>query len=49
MANFFHDNADLDFYFRGGIDWEMLVGLTEHGPAGGEAFDTSAEAVAFYR
>jgi 3-(methylthio)propanoyl-CoA dehydrogenase len=29
MENFFKDNADLQFYFEKGIDWEPLVRLTE--------------------
>ncbi len=49
MPNFFHDNADLDYYFRAGIDWERLVALSEHGHAPGEGFDSCSEAVAFYR
>lgn len=49
MANFFQDNADLDYYFRGGIDWERVVSLSERGHAPPEAFEGGADAVAFYR
>jgi alkylation response protein AidB-like acyl-CoA dehydrogenase len=31
MANFLHDNQDLQFYLRDGVDWETLTTLTECG------------------
>lgn len=49
MGNFFHDNADLDFYFRNGIDWQRLIALTESGQEPGDGFEKSSDALVFYR
>jgi alkylation response protein AidB-like acyl-CoA dehydrogenase len=49
VANHFHDNDDLRFYFEKGIDWAPLVELTEHGYRTQDGFKSSAEAVQFYR
>lgn len=51
MANFFKDNADLQFYVDQWIDWNPLVELTESAFAGDgdEAHDSVDDAVSFYR
>ncbi|MFW2389205.1 MAG: acyl-CoA dehydrogenase family protein [Polyangiales bacterium] len=51
MANFFKDNADLQYYFDKGVDWDSLVRITEHefSEADGDGFGTTEEAVDFYR
>ncbi|HEY0710856.1 MAG TPA: acyl-CoA dehydrogenase family protein [Polyangia bacterium] len=53
MANFLHDNEDLQFYLREGIDWDTLASLTERGfGAQGDAsggFKDAAEAREVYR
>ncbi len=49
MANYFKDNADLQFYFERGIDWDSLVEATEHGFSDEDGFSSVAEAVDFYR
>jgi 3-(methylthio)propanoyl-CoA dehydrogenase len=49
MANFFKDNEDLLFYVEKGIDWEPLVHLTEYEYRAEDGFESSGEAVEFYR
>ncbi|HJK97743.1 MAG TPA: acyl-CoA dehydrogenase family protein [Polyangiaceae bacterium LLY-WYZ-14_1] len=49
MANFLKDNEDLRFYLDRGIDWGPLVDLTEHGFKGKDGFESTDEAVAFYK
>jgi len=49
MANFFHDNPDLQFYFERGIDWARLVELTEYGYRTPDGFKAPEEAQEFYR
>lgn len=49
MANFLDDNPDLKFYFENGVDWKKLADLTELRFGHGEAFEDTAEALAFYR
>ncbi|MSP24558.1 MAG: hypothetical protein EXR75_05215 [Myxococcales bacterium] len=48
-ANFFTDNADLQYYFDRGIDWERLVHANERGYRAKDGFTNAAEAVEFYR
>ncbi len=45
-GNFFTDNDDLQYYFRGGLDWAALHRVTE---LAGDGFATADEALAFYR
>ncbi|MGB1277389.1 MAG: acyl-CoA dehydrogenase family protein, partial [Nannocystaceae bacterium] len=49
MANFYTDNADLQFYFEKGVDWEPLVSLTEFDFKAPDTYATLDEAVEFYR
>jgi 3-(methylthio)propanoyl-CoA dehydrogenase len=49
MANFLHDNEDLQFYLRDGVDWETLISLTERGYQAAGGFKNAAEAREFYR
>lgn len=49
MANFFHDNDDLRFYFERGIDWASLVEVTEYGYRAKGGFENAREAQEFYR
>ncbi len=49
MASFLLDNPDLQYYLERGIDWDVLVRLTERGQNGREGFASTAEALAFYR
>ncbi|HRI70572.1 MAG TPA: acyl-CoA dehydrogenase family protein [Polyangium sp.] len=49
MANFFKDNADLEFYFHEAIDWAPLVEVTEFGYRTADGFKSTADAVTFYR
>ena len=49
MANFLHDNEDLQFYLRDGVDWETLIGLTECGYRSPGGLKSSAEALELYR
>ncbi|HEY0715563.1 MAG TPA: acyl-CoA dehydrogenase family protein, partial [Polyangia bacterium] len=49
MANFLHDNEDLQFYLRDGIDWDTLASLTERGFKAEGGFKDAAEAREFYR
>ncbi|MFP6684489.1 MAG: acyl-CoA dehydrogenase family protein [Polyangiaceae bacterium] len=49
MSNFFTDNEDLQYYFDKGIDWTPIVELTETGFRNEGGFDTTEEAVEFYR
>jgi 3-(methylthio)propanoyl-CoA dehydrogenase len=48
-SGFLSDNADLDYYLRTGVDWELLASLTERGFRDPDGFKNGAEAVAFYR
>src|SRR4051812_29657219 len=51
MANFLHDNEDLQYYLQEGIDWETVASVCEIGFRGQEqgAWKNSAEALGFYR
>lgn len=49
MPNFFSDNADLQFYFDEGLDWEALVTATERNPHDETAPANTQEAVSIYR
>ncbi|MGH1345503.1 MAG: acyl-CoA dehydrogenase family protein [Nannocystales bacterium] len=49
MPNFFSDNADLQFYFDEGLDWEALVAATERNPHDETAPQNTEEAVSIYR
>jgi 3-(methylthio)propanoyl-CoA dehydrogenase len=49
MANFLEDNADLQYYFGEGIDWDVLASLTEAGYRHPDGFRNATEALAFYR
>ncbi len=49
MANFYTDNADLQYYIDRGIEWEPLVRLVEDGFRREDGFQTTDEAVGFYR
>lgn len=49
MANFFEDNADLQFYVDRAIDWVPLVGLTEYHHRAPDAYPNAKEALEFYR
>src|SRR4051794_3457662 len=51
MANFLHDNDDLQFYLQEGIDWETLAPVCELGfrPGADGGWKSTAEAVSFYR
>ncbi len=49
MANFYDDNADLRWYVDRGVDWELLVRLTEYEMKAPDAPATVAEAVEGYR
>lgn len=49
MASFFHDNADLQFYFDKGVDWDTLVRLTEADLKAPGSPATVKDAVDFYR
>ncbi len=46
MADFFADNADLQFYMNHWIDWASLVDLTEYLGRAPDAYASTAEAVA---
>jgi alkylation response protein AidB-like acyl-CoA dehydrogenase len=48
MASFLSDNADLQYYLRGGVDWDTLAELTELGYRSPEGFGNAAEARVFY-
>ncbi len=49
MPNFFSDNADLQFYFDEGIDWDALVAATEQGEGDETAPASTQEAISIYR
>ena len=49
MANYFKDNADLQFYFDKGIDWRALVEATERGFRDPDGPKSTEEAVELYR
>lgn len=49
MANFYDDNADLRWYVDTGVDWDLLVRLTEYEMKAPDAPATVAEAVSGYR
>jgi 3-(methylthio)propanoyl-CoA dehydrogenase len=49
MASFFSDNADLQFYFDKGVDWDALVRLTEADLKAPGSHATVKDAVDFYR
>ena len=49
MANFFKDNADLQWYVDHGVEWTELVGVIEAGFRQPDGFRSTAEAVDFYR
>lgn len=48
MANYFSDNADLQYYVKKGIDWEALVRITEYDFRSESDFSSVSEAVEFY-
>ncbi len=47
--NYFNDNADLQYYFDRGIDWDAVVDVTEYGFRSENGFKNTSEAVDFYR
>jgi alkylation response protein AidB-like acyl-CoA dehydrogenase len=49
MANFLHDNEDLQYYLGEGLDWEAVAGVCELGFRRPDGFKDASEAVAFYR
>src|SRR3954471_20303163 len=49
MANFFDDNADLQFYLGPGLDWETLAWVTEVGYRRPDGFRDAEQATTFYR
>ena len=49
MANFFDDNADLQFYLGPGVDWDTLAWVTELGFRHPDGFRDAAQATGFYR
>ena len=49
MANFYTDNADLRFYFEGGMDWDDVVRLTERDFKAEGGFTDTSDAMEFYR
>jgi hypothetical protein len=49
MANFFHDNPDLQFYFDKGVDWDTLVRLTEADLQAPGSHESVEDAVEFYK
>ncbi|MEK7703885.1 MAG: acyl-CoA dehydrogenase family protein [Myxococcota bacterium] len=49
MANFFTDNADLQFYFSRGLDWEKLVELVELNYQATDAPKNASDALESYR
>lgn len=48
MANFFDDNADLQFYLGAGADWARLAEVSEYGWRAPGGFKNFEEARAFY-
>ncbi len=49
MLGFAADNPDLQYYLGGGVDWELVASLTEHGYRDPGGFRNGAEALGFYR
>ncbi|MCB9682288.1 MAG: acyl-CoA dehydrogenase family protein [Alphaproteobacteria bacterium] len=49
MANYFEDNADLQYYVDKGLDWEPLVALTEYEWRAADGPASTAEAIELYR
>lgn len=49
MANFFEDNADLQFYLGPGVDWDTLASVTEFGFRHPDGFSDVEQARSFYR
>jgi 3-(methylthio)propanoyl-CoA dehydrogenase len=49
MANYIHDNADLQFYLDHWIDWRSLYDLSELNPEDPEAPKDAEEAAVFWR
>jgi hypothetical protein len=49
VHSFLSDNAELQFYLDGGIDWGMLASLTERGYRDPDGFKNLDDARAFYR
>src|SRR5436190_4350327 len=49
MANFFDDNADLQFYLGPGVDWDTLAWVTELGYRHPAGFRDAEQAKTFYR
>lgn len=48
MASFYHDNEDLQFYLKKGLNWSPLVEITEYGFASDEGHKNLEEALEFY-
>jgi alkylation response protein AidB-like acyl-CoA dehydrogenase len=49
MANYFKDNADLQFYFEKYLNWEPLVEITEFNWKARDGFKNTQEALESYR
>jgi alkylation response protein AidB-like acyl-CoA dehydrogenase len=49
MASFLSDNADLQYYLNGGVDWDTLAEITELGFRSSDGFANAADARVFYR
>jgi alkylation response protein AidB-like acyl-CoA dehydrogenase len=49
VANYFKDNADLQYYFERGIDWDSLLELGERKFGEDEAFTSPGDALDFFR
>jgi 3-(methylthio)propanoyl-CoA dehydrogenase len=50
MANFLHDNEDLQYYLQDGIDWETVASVCELGYTRQDGgWKSGAEALGFYR
>ncbi len=49
MANYLDDNPDLQYYLEQGIDWDPLVRLTEQYFTLDGGFESTEEAVGFYK
>ena len=49
MANFLDDNPDLQYYLERGIDWDPLVRLTEQDFTLEGGFESTEDAVGFYK
>lgn len=48
MASFLTDNADLQYYLSGGVDWDTLAEITELGYRSADGFGNAADARQFY-